>query len=47
MFDAVKDTWINDTSINIIYEHLKVFDAFNSVANNIIQKIFKCNKKDR
>jgi hypothetical protein len=47
MFDAAKDTWINDTSINIIYEHLKVFDAFNSVANNLIQKIFKYNKKDR
>lgn len=47
MFDAAKDTWINDTSINIIYEHLKVFDAFNSVANNLIQKNFKYNKENR
>jgi len=47
MFDAAKDTWINDTGINIIYEHLKVFDAFNSVGNDLIQKIFKYNKNDR
>jgi len=40
MFYAAKDTWINDTSINIIYEHLKVFDTFNSVANNHKQKNF-------
>lgn len=27
LFDPVNDTWINVTSVNIIYEHIKVFDV--------------------
>jgi len=27
LFDPVNDTWINVTNVNIIYEHIKVFDV--------------------
>jgi len=36
LFDPVNDTWINVTSVNIIYEHIKVFDVVTSGANDFI-----------
>ncbi len=45
LFDPVNDTWINVTSVNIIYEHIKVFDVITSGANDFIDNGILLDKK--
>jgi len=45
LFDPVNDTWINVTSVNIIYEHIKVFDVVTSGANDFIDNGILLDKK--